>query len=53
MHIDPKEPIVTKRYRLLMGEMKDAMETSTGYFESKALHDQSDESVTVALSRND
>eukprot|EP00946_MAST-07B_sp_MAST-7B-sp1_P002303 g2303.t1 len=42
MRVDPKEPIVTKRYRLLMGEMKDAMETSTGYFESKALHDQFD-----------
>lgn len=42
MRIDPKEKAVTSRYHMLTGEMKDAMETSTGYFESKALHDQFD-----------
>lgn len=42
MRLSSDEPHLTNRYRLLTSEMKDAMETSTGYFESKALHDEFD-----------
>ena len=42
MIINDDDPIVTKRLKLLNTEMKDAMESSTGYFDSKSLHDQFD-----------
>ena len=42
MKIKKNDPVVTKRLQLLHGELRDAMESSTGYFDSKSLHDQFD-----------
>tara|TARA_B100000780_G_scaffold270710_1_gene230842 strand:- start:168 stop:2585 length:2418 start_codon:yes stop_codon:yes gene_type:complete len=42
MKIDADDPVVTKRLELLHTELKDAMESSTGFFDSKSLHDQFD-----------
>jgi hypothetical protein len=42
LKIAEKDPVVTKRLKLLKTELKDAMESSTGYFDSKSLHDQFD-----------
>ena len=42
MRIEKNDPVVTKRLNLLHTELQDAMESSTGYFDSKSLHDQFD-----------
>jgi len=42
MKIGDNDPVVTQRLRLLHNELQDAMESSTGFFDSKSLHDNFD-----------